>query len=500
MKYSTTLLFVLSTIVVAPPVTASFDFGSSEAASSSTESTAKAAQEKAEKPIAFGDEKIAVADQVSLADVGLGNFKTFWIPGKYRTANSPLLYLNGQKFLTPDGYSNVPGFLPAPYGYMVAVRQPTSASLPVAAAESAVAMPKMMLTQEMLSRMTPEQQIAALNAQVQLMQAQGAASVQKPSAAQNQEHVVLYKVSPEGKVLGVVAEVATSGAHSTWVTSAGIFIAKGNIDARTFDVVGYSIDGKRIDGPLGTTYASPAPNGDWYFLRPIARSGIRVEDTLRLTKDGDVSTVREEGTSSAHFVFRKLVPTEQAFADMPPLADTFRTGYSMGTHYHNGRGGIQGEPEAMLLAVSLDRKNEVTLGKSGSIGEVNQVASRGAWMGTPERPVYLGQATTAQLRDPGTNYYMLNAKDIKDNAPVTTLRSRGSNFLRNMLNSANVNSDFTFWSNMEMYVITTPATTVGIRGKTVNGNAVGVDFGNKKILNSMQTKEFANRYGFVLGR
>lgn len=58
----------------------------------------------------------------TLADAGLSNLSTLWIPAGY-TGSHDALYINGKHYSAPGGFNDVPGFIKTPGGYTVAVRQ-----------------------------------------------------------------------------------------------------------------------------------------------------------------------------------------------------------------------------------------------------------------------------------------------------------------------------------------------------------------------------------------
>lgn len=454
---------------------------------------------KQEIPLALGDAAAKTGPFATLADVGMGKFKTLWIPARYTGANKAQLFINGRRFTVPGGYDNVVGFLPAPYGYFVAVHQPVGAVIvPQAAGQVAPA-----LTPEQLAKMTPEQQIAALQLQLQMMQIQAQNQpkvVATPANPSGQPYVVYYKVSPAGEVLGTVAEVQAG--TKTWVTPEAIFVAQpagerraGDGRVSVFNVVGYTPGGERVDGPRDALSATPGPDGEWYWY------GMREygSDTeyRKIDKTGRVENLRRGETDIR---YDAIVNSQQAFVDLPPIADTIRTKRVMYVTWDSGRGGIKGPPSGTVYVSPLDvgrHKEFAWLGWHREFDSLHSMAERAGLFGTSDKPLYVGQADRSAYKEPGVNLYVLNpTSPDKDYYALYNVMGRGMNVARSIFGNNNGGS-FTLDSRNDLFVFITPTTTVGIKARAGDDGIQGFDLINRKAIAAQEVRSLVVKHGLV---
>jgi hypothetical protein len=448
---------------------------------------------------ALGDAAAKTGPFATLADVGMGNFKTLWIPAQYTGAGKAQFYINGRKFAAPGGHDHVVGFLPAPYGYFVAVNQPVGAVIiPQAAGQTAPA-----LTPEQMAKLTPEQQIAALQLQLQMMQIQAQSQPQvvvtAPASASGKSYVVFYKVSPAGEVLGTVAEVQAG--TKAWVTPEAIFVAQ-TVGERSasgrslavFNVVGYKPNGDRMEGPQGAVAATPGPNGDWYWYNLESRG----KETFyqKMDKAGNVKRLYGADTDIR---YETIVNSQQAFVDLPPIADSIRTNRIMYVYWDSGRGGIKGPPDGTLYVSPLNiglYKEREWVGTLRDYADLISMGERSALFGTPDSPRYAGQAVRSAYKEPGVNLYVLNPDNPdKDYYALYNVMGRGTNVMRSIF--GNNTGSFTLDSRNDLFVFVTPTTTVGVKARAGDDGIQGFDLINRKAIAPQEVQSFVAKHGLV---
>ena len=468
------------------PAYAFFDSGSDSVQPTS-------AQKKSNAPVTLGDAAALAGPFSTLASVGLDGFKTLWIPAKYTKGTNDQLYINGRKYAAPGGNDNVIAFLPASYGYLVAVHQPLG-GITVSRAKSAVA--PALLTPENLAKMTPTQQVAALQAQVALMQMQK--NSPPPAALATSTagpHVVFYQVSHTGETLGSIAEIPAKA--KAWVTNEAIFVAQ-PIGSESYNFVGYSPGGGRVDGPQGATSATPGPNGDWYWFGKQQRYGKLVDDYNRTDRNGQTTLIREGDSTFAGINFLDIHNTEQAFADLPPLTDTVRTGRVLYSMWESGQGAMRGPSSGIMYVSNLNLADSFYVGRDRNHSGMFAIAQRAGLFGNVSRPLYAGQALRKKFKEPGVNLYVMNAaKPDADYYPLYNVMGRGMNIFRSVTGSSN-SGNISFDTHNDLLVVITPKTTVGIKVR-VNGNEVtAFDLMNKTAVAAAEVRSFVAKYGLAL--
>lgn len=492
MKTKTVIALLAASLLSTTPAHAFLDglFGGGDDGKKQTN------EEQKELPPALGDAAAKSGPFATLAEVGLEKFKTLWIPARYTGGNKSQLYINGRKFAAPGGHDNVVGFLPAPYGYFVAVNQPVGAVI----VSSAVSLGSMALTPEQMAKMTPEQQIAALQLQLQMMQLQAQTQprivVAAPANRSGQSFVVYYKVSPTGETIGAVAEVQAG--TKAWVTHEAIFVAQpaGDGSRTVFNVVGYTPNGERIDGPQAALSATPGPDGEWYWYSLKSSGATRYQ---RVNKSGQVKILDEGDSLFAGIRFSEIHNSQQAFVDLPPIADTIRTNRVMYTYWDSGRGAIKSPPGGGLYVSPIDLPygKKVWLGGHKEPDALESLAERAGLFGSPEKPMYAGQASSKAYKEPGLNLYVLNPNNPdQDYYALYNVMGRGMNVARSLFGNNNGGS-FTVDASNDLFVVITPKTTLGIKTRAGDTGIQGFDLINRKAVAASDIQSFVARHGLA---
>ena len=434
---------------------------------------------------AVGDAAVTSgAAQLSPADVGIPSApKTVWVPWHYQQDRQSRLYINGNLYEAPGGYIDVLGFIPAEYGYLVAVYQPRgNAPTPLATAGGG-----MLLTAESLAKMTPEQQIAALQAQMQIMQMGAVAAAPVAAQARNSPVVVLYKVSSAGQTLGMVAEVPTNDAKA-WITPDTIYVTK---HSKTVDIVGYTAAGVRVEGPQGVIDAVIAPNGDWlwskYTYDKYSDFPPNV-DTMRTTPAGVTTT--EIGEGQYYMRNRVLRPAKQVFIDMPPVETTMTSGLALYSRTDMGNGPLKGPPLGTLFVRDLQNNTNTRLGAAPHTTSQDRMARAAILFGTPAKAFYVGQAQSSITPKKAYDVIALNPSE-----PVT-----GSYRVFNVKSEVGLfghpsGSSFYEDYSTDVFGVTTSKTTVVVDAR--KWDARTLDLGTREPVNRDAMAAFITKYKLV---
>lgn len=222
---------------------------------------------------------IRTAQPAQLGDAGLaGTPETVFIPARYRRADEGALYIDGRQFVTPDGYSDVAGFLPMAGGsdYLVAVRQQTLEH-----------------------------------------------GTEAGATGSNNPFVVYYRVSASGEVqtrIGVIADAndVLVGTNAIYVERKTSATAPGY-----YSYAGYTTTGDAIGGPQGVVAAAPADNGGWYIAR-YEGENLRQYKIGFYYQPASGTSVRLGRQKWNMNTFSAMVPTTALFVNRPPVAYTVR--------------------------------------------------------------------------------------------------------------------------------------------------------------------------------
>jgi hypothetical protein len=447
------------------------------------------------------DTAIKAGQTAPLAELGFASFKTLWIPARYTNTEKNALFIGNKKYVAPGGYDNALGFLPTDYGYMVAVRQPAGTVVISSQAFKPVGTPT--FTPEELAKMPPEQRLKAMELQMQAMQMQMQSMQQKPqttvvsAAAKGQESVAFYSVSPTGEMLGVVGEIQSGSA--AWVTNDAIYVRRdagtkngdsGNRSRNVYDYIGFTRMGEQVIGPQAAAHAAPGPNGDWYWTT-VRQNGEGLE--YRHTDKG--GAVRKLSVIDASRTARhwEMWTSQQAFVDMPPIADTVRTGRVLTTEWNLNLGG----GGLYLAPLDLSQRG-LWLGSNESEAGIADMAFRAGLFGSVDAPWYVGQAAGSEHKESGLNIYAANARNPDDHYPVFNLLSSMQNFMRNGINRGSLYSA----PKSDLFVIVSPtaviATLTGDQAYYGKNSGQGFELLTKKSVRAEEMKPFLMKYGFAV--
>jgi hypothetical protein len=212
----------------------------------------------------------------SLEDIGLEKMETLWVPARYRSDNSNAWFIRGVRYVSPDGYSNVGGFLETPNGYIAAVIHPSSA---VVKQETGIVTP-------------------------------------------SEEVTVFYHVDKQGNTIDVLG---TLPGNDIVVAQDAIWL-RNSTDRDLTNVNGFDSTGKRQVGPQGVIFATPSPDGGWYAITSGKRDQDGIEGIIVHTDEAGKSKIIRR-TYFNRNSFDRFYNTTAIFVDRPPLADSARTGF-----------------------------------------------------------------------------------------------------------------------------------------------------------------------------
>lgn len=227
----------------------------------------------------------------TMQEAGLAHPQTVWAPFFY-TKNGDALFIRGKRFRVSGAGSNVPGFIDAPYGYLVVVQSRPNTSL-----------------------------------------IEGHTILHGPQ-------YLFYEVNHAGKKIRWVGSLPYRKHSQVVVAHKAIYISytRGNIGGYPlYHFSGYSAAGKHVDGPQGVLYAAPTASGQW--------DESRVVDTHRFMlncapEKNSYALVYDWGTE-ANGQFKKLRqsnvcygqtqvfinPEGSVVVNRPNYASSVRTGY-----------------------------------------------------------------------------------------------------------------------------------------------------------------------------
>lgn len=214
----------------------------------------------------------------------LNNPKTVWVPAVYSSSGHSTLYINGQPLLVRGEIADVASFLHSGRGYIVAVR---------------------------------ERNLRVAGQAVPL----------------ERSGIIFYRVSASGQVGQQIGYFVASPYVNVVNSGKAIFLQEpvsGNDRPALYRFYGYNSHGRRVQGPQGVPFASPAPGGGWYIEQVTGRSaywdvtpGFKAEIVLR-SPDGQ-QTIKTAGLNIP-YGSRHFEHTTGAFINKAPVTDTARTG------------------------------------------------------------------------------------------------------------------------------------------------------------------------------
>ena len=480
----------------------------------------------------------------TLAEAGLKNPSTLWVPASY-TGSHDALYINGKRYAAPGGFSDVPGFIKTPGGYTVAVRQdriqmsqpPVGGSTAPAGGLSAQQTQTLQQQVQQIQQMpglTPAQrtQMLTMLMQATLSAGQAAAAPQMPAAQfaggiQPSPGLVFYSVSSAGQTLATIGSLPASKTARVLVTQEAIYVEQE--DGKTaydrlplFSYVGIDGTGKQISGPQDVLFASPAPDSGWYV-----KQLVKAQDPsdLYATYSFVFSHVGSDGNRTE--IFRDddqytaadiLVHGTVAVADMPPLVDSVRTGEVVRLA-HNGTQSIGNDfTDWMAAAYDLGKapptscrptlfgkyctrlwgSYSLTLGavRSMDIYSAYAIAQGITLFGTPDKPQLATQLSNDAGLGKALQYGIVDTAS-QERTALFQIMGSGSNAFRSFVGTNTGAADASSFNNA--YNILTPRGLILAQAGSVNRNQdkPGFDLSSQKTISASDINGFLMQYGMA---
>lgn len=207
----------------------------------------------------------AAADAHPLSLISaIGNTpKTVYVPGRFYKNGKGALFMDGKRFVTHSGASDVQGFISNGTTYLIAVKDNvTSFSEAAVAADSRAAAP--IFTEEELKKLPPEMRLKAL----QLMDG---SSAQKAKSAVNfgngqPNAIVFYRCTfaDHCEIARIVKGMPTLhiAENAIWFSNpTNTTRISQNVPGWLLTYSGIDAQGKRLDGPNGVLAAAPLSDG-----------------------------------------------------------------------------------------------------------------------------------------------------------------------------------------------------------------------------------------------
>jgi len=321
--------------------------------------------EKADPPL----QHFVSSGTETLAEAGLQNPETLWIPSLY-TGNTNALYIKGNRYTAPGGFNDVSGFIKTAGGYLVAVYQnqitvvqtPVAPVAPAAAAPGGLSTQQTQLLQQQMQKiqampgLSADQRMQMVNL---LMQSAVASAAAAPSAAPAQAvpqvvagvqagaGVMFYSVDTNGKTMGTMGSLPAWSDNTVLVTPSAIYVTQvaGKENGQALlNFEGIDATGKQLTGPQNVLFASPAPDGGWYTVQmgQMQNPQILYSSYQRIFAHVSTDGVRtQEFTDWVEYAAPDMLGHNRSiFVNMPPLVDSYRTGHVVRIA-HNGPSGLQ---------------------------------------------------------------------------------------------------------------------------------------------------------------
>ncbi|MHB1665982.1 hypothetical protein [Thiomonas sp.] len=412
----------------------------------------------------------ATAPQTTLKQAGLSHPKTVYVPAFYTGGADNLLFIDGQRYRSPNGAGNVMGFIPqADGGYVVAVE-----NVPVP------------------TRVTNDYGYP-------VAELQGAAKLE------------LFDVTAAGQTVKEVAHLDLRPTDQVFQTKAAFYVQRlsgwlrenpnaGDGRVPLFSYFGLTAGGHRVSGPSNAIFATPAPGGGWYRLEATGVNYDQYSAHEVLTKNGAIlSTVTGQGNS---FVQPEVYfHTTAAFVNEPPIVDSERTGFMFAVIV--GLNTIDpGNTPIQFAAYYLKNPNSALSGPYGnytqattalSLGQTIYFSRRYALFGSPVAPY--------EVRQMGANHFgsqlSVGVLQLKSGVktPVFSLFGSTMNTVRRFIGT-NDTSISTSNARVDAFTVVTPTGAVLI---DANHNQIGAayDTALKAQIPAAYAQEFASQYGMM---
>ncbi len=414
----------------------------------------------------------------SLADAGLADPATVWVPARYRDDGLPAFFIDGKQFVTPKGERAAAAWLPMRSGYLVAVLQ----------------------TDVPLSEATAPTDRRTLN-------------------------MVFYAVGSDGKVLSVQGSIAGVLPEAV-VSEDGIF-AKRPLGGGLYDYTGYSVEGKAVSGPQGVLFATPMPNGAW-FTQVISKRLRNYAETAfyRIEADGGRTLLRDGFNLGMKDLEDSAANTAGGvFVNRPPLTDSARTGFFIRHRLTSSWSNTRINRSRWVIAYSMERGEAKTvrtklfgrketytktghytllLGENQNVSPVESLdmVRRTVLAGGADKPIMLSQLHSSSMkRGLLLGYADLFAQENVEqhDTPVFQLDGGGGEVVRQLMGGNN--STLSMASRNDAYVVLTPHRVVMVLAysplRPVGGTGKAYDITSDKAVNRDDIGQFLVRYGIT---
>lgn len=246
---------------------------------------------------------------IALDDVLGKSPKTVYIPGRFYRNGQGALFIDGQRFSTPNGNQDIAGFVSASGTYLIAVRANVTDLMEQSGSTTVPTKP--LFTDEELRNLSPEMRLKAL-------QVMGASASNdginvkfgngKPNAT------IFYRC---GSPASCVIVRVVKGMPTLHITDNALWFnvpSQNQRIGREFvsTLMSYSsIDtgGKSADGPAGVLYAAPLPKGEWLIKKLEKEYTDSIEYSWVVRSSNGNDRVLFSDTDLARNTLRVVPPT-----------------------------------------------------------------------------------------------------------------------------------------------------------------------------------------------
>ena len=403
--------------------------------------------------IPVAPDQAAVVAVETLAQSGLAQPKTVWVPARYRDDNKSAFFLAGNQFAAPGGFTDVVGFLPREEGgYLVAVRQSAQpASLP------------------------------------SLADAKG-------------PFVVFYAVGQDGSIEKIFGSIPSDS--QTVVGKNAIFVDSSKTSGM-YAYSGYDTKGKLLTGPQGVRFASPSPDGGWFIQKVVSSDSIETQVVLmHQAENGTTKVISKSKIDNKDVSF--FQNTTAAAVDVPPYTDSVRTGF-VGHVFKRYKATTSDFQEWLAALTNLAAEKAVvgkwyvTVGSQHNVpmSHAVEMTRRMIVLGSVEKPIGAGQIQPGGFK--GVQYGITDlsaeVRAFDSEKPLFEIYGGGANFFRQALGGSNSVGH----SHNDAYAIVTPTSNVLVFANEVGRDkpwqAVNINSGAK--VSPEEIEGFLYQYGMT---
>lgn len=197
--------------------------------------------------------------------------KTVFVPGHFNRDKRGALFIDGQRFVTTSGATDVAGFISGDAGYLIAVHaNVTDFTEQTSSTSVAAQTSRPLFSEEELQKLPPEMRLKAL----QMMG--GSATPQESVSGKfgngDSNATVFYKCISAtscsiARILRGLPDLQIAENMIWFVVPTLSQRVGGELVEFLVSYSGIGFDGKSVDGPRSVLYAAPLPKGDWVIKR-----------------------------------------------------------------------------------------------------------------------------------------------------------------------------------------------------------------------------------------